>query len=64
MEEQSTRIHFLFYEKQIKSLSVCLATVACTEGSGIVLVFDVYSIAGYCGYHSGWHTKPGQSINA
>ncbi len=55
---------FSLYEKQIMSCSVCLATVACTEGSRIVLVFDVYSIAGCCGYHSVWHTKPSQSINA
>jgi len=61
---RSIRIHFPSHGKQIKFLSVCLATVACTKGSGIMLVFDVYSVAGYCGHHSGWHSKPGQSINA
>lgn len=61
---QSTQIHFPSHGKQIKFLSVCLATVACTKGSGIMLVFDVYSVAGYYSHHSGWHSKPGQSINA
>lgn len=61
---QSTQIYFPSHRKQIKFLSVCLATVARTKDSRIMLVFGVCSVAGYCGHHSGWHSKPGQSINA
>lgn len=50
---QSTQVYFPSHRKQMKFLSVCLATVACTKGSRIMLVFGVYLVAGYCCHHSG-----------